>query len=285
MKKTKNKETLVEIWDDVLTNINTLERYKSSKNTDERKFYRDLIKRGTCFVVYSVNGTTEFAPSRFIGYLNNTQKTHEHSTIKDGRITSPIIEKILGNKFTENNSLESAYKVYCSSLGITPNVKGTFGAPRKYILTSYLGSPESLLEDIQEIINNKTFSETERKNLAKARIGQGYFREKLIARWRACSVTGCKEISILKASHIKPWRNSTNKERLNIDNGLLLIPNLDALFDKGMISFKDDGEIMVSEKISKDSLIILGIKRDYRIKVYPEMQPFLKYHREKVFDQ
>ena len=87
---------------------------------------------------------------------------------------------------------------------------------------------------------------TEAEALVKARVGQGKFRNNLIEYWKGCSVTNCKYITILIASHIKPWKDSSNKERLDVYNGLLLLPNIDKLFDKGYISFRDTGKIMIS---------------------------------------
>ncbi|MDP4114549.1 MAG: HNH endonuclease signature motif containing protein [Bacteroidota bacterium] len=272
-------------WKDILKNFIALESNKYSKDESERSFYLSLIKKGNCFVVCQINRSTVFAPSRFIGYLNNTKSTHEASTIKDGRVTNPIIEGILEDKFTENPSLESIYKGYCYSLGIIPNQKGTFGKPRKYILYANADSNSNLIDDINEIINNNTISVTEKKNLISTRIGQGHFRNSLINLWKGCSITGCKEISILKASHIKPWRDSNNEERLNIFNGLLLIPNLDALFDKGLISFQEDGKILISHKLDQYTLKILDIRKSYKIKVFPEMLDFLKYHRDNIYQK
>ena len=80
---------------------------------------------------------------------------------------------------------------------------------------------------------------TEKDAIVKTRIGQDKFREDLVNRWQCCAVTSCRAISVLRASHIKPWHLCTNDERLDVDNGLLLTPNLDALFDTGLVSFDD----------------------------------------------
>lgn len=99
-------------------------------------------------------------------------------------------------------------------------------------------SDASIIQDIDEF--NMTYtevSETEREAIVQSRVGQGKFREDLIRYWGKCAVTGCELIKILKASHIKPWRYSSNIERLDKFNGLLLIPNLDSTFDNGLISF------------------------------------------------
>ena len=87
-------------------------------------------------------------------------------------------------------------------------------------------------EDYDYNIPNKT----ERKGLVISRVGQGYYRKKLLKRWGfKCAVTNSSIERILIASHILPWSKSNNAQRLDIGNGILLSPNLDALFDKHII--------------------------------------------------
>ena len=87
--------------------------------------------------------------------------------------------------------------------------------------------------DIAEIEGDQNIPYTDRLALVKARVGQGLFRDKLLNRWEnKCAVTGSTVLQILRASHMKPWRESTNFERLDPANGLLLTANFDALFDK-----------------------------------------------------
>ena len=100
----------------------------------------------------------------------------------------------------------------------------------------------------------------------QSRVGQERFRAKLIEYWTGCAITECQAIDILKASHIKPWRHSNNNERLDVYNGLLLIPNLDATFDSGLITFNDAGEIIISPFLNDKDYKILGIHRNMRIK-------------------
>lgn len=91
---------------------------------------------------------------------------------------------------------------------------------------------------------------------------------------------------MLRASHIKPWKNSTNKERLDIFNGLMLTPNLDTAFDNGLISFGDDGNILVSEKISNADLQKLGITKKMKLKHIDERhKKYLRFHRKNVFQK
>ncbi len=125
---------------------------------------------------------------------------------------------------------------------------------------------------------------SEREAIVKARIGQGKFRQSLIDYWGKCSVTGCSEIRLLRASHIKPWVVSSLTERFIHFNGLLLSPGLDACFDGGYISFDDTGKILVSSRLCPEDYVHLGLHPDlYLHRVEKEHQVFLAYHREHIF--
>lgn len=123
-----------------------------------------------------------------------------------------------------------------------------------------------------------------RASVQKARIGQGVFRERLIKLWEGCAVTGCDQLDLLVASHIKPWRDCTFSEALDVTNGLLLVPNLDRAFDRGFITFGDDGMIIFSPQLTDSVATQMGIFKHMKLQhIYPYHQAFLKYHRENVF--
>ena len=124
-------------------------------------------------------------------------------------------------------------------------------------------------------------TETERLELIKSRIGQGRFRNELIKYWGGCAVTAVTNLPLLNASHIKPWCRSDNSERLNPYNGILLTPNYDLLFDKGFISFKNDGQIIISAELSKEEQKALTISSEIHLrKIRSEHNSFLEYHRD-----
>lgn len=125
---------------------------------------------------------------------------------------------------------------------------------------------------------------TEREAIRRARLGQGKFREVLLEIWKGCSVTGLFMPAILKASHIKPWRVSSNAERLDPYNGLLLLPQYDALFDTGLVSFSCEGSLLLSKAITVEQLTLLGVDRSSRLRyVHEAHKPYLGYHRSSVF--
>jgi putative restriction endonuclease len=90
----------------------------------------------------------------------------------------------------------------------------------------------------------------------------------------------------LRASHSKPWRDATNEERLNGENGLLLTPDVDLLFDRGFISFEDSGKVLVSPVADRQAFAKMGLLPDMLINVgaFSEGQrKFLQFHRDKIF--
>lgn len=120
---------------------------------------------------------------------------------------------------------------------------------------------------------------TERQAVVKSRIGQGLFRDRLIKLWGGCAITGITKLSVLRASHAKPWRDSTNKERLDPHNGLLLIPNLDHLFDRHLIGFEQEGNICISPALSEEEQRTLGVTKSLWLReIIPETQEYLRYH-------
>jgi predicted restriction endonuclease len=149
---------------------------------------------------------------------------------------------------------------------------------REYLAEGYDDDIES---DIDSIVTNPELAVTEKSSLIKARIGQGKFREKLVDYWGKCAVTGFKDTNLLVASHIKPWKASNNAERVNKFNGLLLIPNLDRSFDSGLITFEADGRIRMSPQLTEAK--ILGITLKLGVKLKPQHEPFMAFHRTVVY--
>lgn len=129
--------------------------------------------------------------------------------------------------------------------------------------------------------------ETEKLALLLARRGQGLFRERVQALEPRCRVTHVDRFEHLRASHCKPWRDcTTNEERLDADNGLMLTPSIDHLFDRGFISFENSGRLLVSPVAHRNSLMKMGVPIVGTVNVgsfRPEQRPYLEYHRDLVF--
>lgn len=131
-----------------------------------------------------------------------------------------------------------------------------------------------------------TLQETEREAVIQARRGQGVFRQRVSMVERHCRVTGVSNHEHLRASHCKPWRDSTNVERLDGENGLLLTPSIDHLFDRGFIGFEGNGTLRISPVAHVPSLLKMGVRTDGRVNVgvFSEGQRrYLEWHQEFVF--
>jgi putative restriction endonuclease len=151
----------------------------------------------------------------------------------------------------------------------------------EFQLTHDLGAQDDIRRKAAEL---EALPATEREAIIKARIGQGRFREGLLQLWRGCAVTDVRHPDLLRASHIKPWRWSSNDERLDPHNGLLLLPHYDHLFDRGYIAFDDAGTLLRSPAILTLPPERLGINPNARLRrLEPEHVPFLEYHFEQVF--
>jgi hypothetical protein len=140
----------------------------------------------------------------------------------------------------------------------------------------------------QSIINDPMVDETERVAIIKARNGQGLFKDRVGKIETRCRITGVENRVHLVASHCKPWRDSTNEKRLDGENGLLLTPSIDHLFDRGFIGFKDDGRLIISPVAHRDSLERMGIDTARVVNVggfTSGQKSFLEFHRTAVLLQ
>ena len=137
---------------------------------------------------------------------------------------------------------------------------------------------DSFYETLIDLDCSVSLSPTERESLIQSRIGQGKYRKSLISLWKGCAVTGVKFEAVLKASHIRPWKDSDNLQRLDKYNGLLLSSLYDDLFDKGFISFEDSGEIIFSKKLPLNLIDELQLDNSIKIKTQSEHHKYLKYH-------
>lgn len=181
-------------------------------------------------------------------------------------------------------------KAFLSSLFVEKNSRGNnmySNSLKQY--RNFLAANDALLLDTsyeQFIETPKTITETERKAIISARIGQGIFREKLIEKYDGrCIVTGVNDRRILLASHIKPWAVSTNEQRLSSENGFLLSPLYDKLFDVGLITFSDEGRIVCSKEFENQNIDLLKIDQNkkFDLKISVDLLSNLKYHQDVIF--
>lgn len=144
-------------------------------------------------------------------------------------------------------------------------------------------SNELIISSIETNANTLQLLGKERETFIKARVNQSVFRDRLLKKYDCCCLCKVSNPKFLIASHIKPWACSESDEKLDIDNGLLLCPNHDALFDSGYISFDENGVIMISEHLEQNDAIFMNINEYMRISLSSQNRKYMKFHREKIF--
>jgi len=138
---------------------------------------------------------------------------------------------------------------------------------------------------LNEVQRDPTLPETERLAVVLARRGQGLFKHRVMKLEHACRITGVNRPEHLRASHCKPWRDATNEERLDGENGLLLTPTMDHLFDRGFIGFEDSGRVIVSPVVHRESLVRMGLDPQKLPNVgqfSSGQRKYLEFHRNSV---
>ncbi|KPZ21024.1 HNH endonuclease [Pseudomonas tremae] len=149
-----------------------------------------------------------------------------------------------------------------------------------------------VLDEIDENIKKTIFADgsldsTTKDRLVAARIGQGVFKDRIYEFEKSCRLTNVSTPNLLIASHIKPWRLCTTAfERLDGANGLLLTPHVDFLFDRGYISFDDNGAVLVSDRVNLNDFKLLGLdlaRGSPCFDFHPRQLKYIKFHRDSIF--
>ncbi len=149
-------------------------------------------------------------------------------------------------------------------------------------IDNVLEKPSDSLEN--EIVERTDIGAVEQVRLLRSRRGQGVFKRNVMLHEKACRVTKITDIRHLRASHIKPWSVSDDREKLSGSNGLLLSPHVDHLFDEGWISFGENENILVSRGLTPGLTSAWGIDIDHKIGKFTDAQSeFLEFHRVQIF--
>jgi putative restriction endonuclease len=296
---------------------------KRNKNGYRNPFYEFMREVAPGDIVFSFVDTRIAALGIVSGYCRESPKPEEFGTaginwsqigwrvgVRWQRLSHSIRPKDhiarlrpdLGSKYApltpEGNGLQS---VYLTEIGraLASALFGLIGTEAHQVAD--VGSQVRQIErdspaperDIDEwerrvetdIDGNTAIPETDRTALIQARRGQGRFRDNVRGVERACRITQVERMEHLIASHIQPWRDSSNEQRLDGENGLLLTPTVDHLFDKGFISFEDSGRLIVSPVADPVSLKRMGIDSEVGVDVGGFSQgqrQHLEFHRENV---
>ena len=159
--------------------------------------------------------------------------------------------------------------------------------PMAEVLLALVGQQlEVTLEEGQarEIQNRTDIGATVKYQLVLSRVGQGQYRKNLEQHEIACRITGITDGRFLTASHVKPWAKSSDFEKLDGNNGLLLSPHVDRLFDRGYISFEDNGALMMSSSLPKEVVSAWSLLADIELRPFTKKQAaYMDYHRRKIF--
>lgn len=147
-----------------------------------------------------------------------------------------------------------------------------------------ISSAEALAQaEQQRISTDATLPQATKERLIQARVGQGWYRSRVELIEPCCRITGVHDRRFLRASHIKPWAHSTDAEKLDGHNGLLLAPHVDHLFDRGFITFGDDGAVQISPKLPVEVWNAWSLKLAAPRVLLAQQALYMAYHRAHVF--
>jgi putative restriction endonuclease len=207
-------------------------------------------------------------------------------------ILRPLLPERYAPLQRNGNGLQSVYltelpaalaEVLIGLIGEEVTPIATAGREAKSIVTDDLDAWERKLE--RSVADDISIPETDRLAIIRARRGQGLFKERVSWIESRCRITGVDNPVHLVASHCKPWRDATNEERLDGENGLLLTPSIDHLFDRGFIGFEDNGRLIISPVAHHPSLLRMGIDTTTPLNVgsfTSGQKRFLDFHRNAV---
>lgn len=219
-------------------------------------------------------------------YVAGNRAIGEH--VKDGKTL--VVFQMMG----KGRPYRYLGRFMCQSSYVQPGTPDREGQPRSAIVfrlksleTSLgLAAGETDQAEIDAAIDDVGATSARRET--EVRTKQRLFRERLIGVEKGCRLTGIEDLRFLRASHIKPWADSTHSERVDGENGLLLAPHADLLFDRGWIGFSSSGRLLVSNELPTEVQGRLGLNLDASLQYggfSPKQLGFLEFHRDVVFDR
>ena len=262
-----------EIFKIKLNKMQTDEEIKKALEEQNRKYDIWLIKNQNGFVL-----NVDVSQSS-----KNYPKLHKASCSWTGEVSKDYF-KVCSNSIFE---LEDYSKRYYKPQeeAIYPCKKCNPDIGNIPFQTISLQSLENDLDQLNQRLEAASTEvvKTKIQRLITARKGQGEFRDSVLKLYPQCPISDVDMPELLIASHIKPWRDCNDDERLDQYNGLMLAPNIDALFDRGLITFKSDGKIRTSKRLSEANIFRLGISLDMELEIHPDSEKYFEWHRKKIF--
>lgn len=191
------------------------------------------------------------------------------------------LQAVYITELTERLALQMMDLIGTEARGVAQGWKVSEGAVGRVMVGQVQWEEHQLAE-----LRASALSETSKQALVLARRGQGLFRARVVEVERRCRVTGIRNLEYLTASHTKPWRDASNDERLDGENGFLLSPDVDHLFDRGLISFEDSGKVILSPVVDLSAIDRLGLTGALAQNVgsfSAGQKKYLDYHRENIY--
>jgi len=281
---------------------------KTNKNGARNQFYDNMTLVRAGDVVFSFSDTRIKAIGRILAQAETSPKPDfggagdywlnegwhvpvEFSVLRNVIRPKEMIDEIrphLPAKYSplqkNGDGLQSVYLAAVPS-NLADLLISSIGTEAKSIINEQIELDSQQDEVEQQNIEGRTdIGPTIKRQLVNSRRGQGIFKANVRLNERCCRLTGETDPTLLIASHIKPWADSSDQEKLDGCNGLLLSPHVDRLFDKGLISFQNDGDVMVSKKLGSETLSRWGLNKIVNVGSFSSNQiRYLQYHRENVF--
>ena len=265
----------------------------TSLNTIEWAFYNDRgrikIQLGS-LIVLSVEGNDIWLPIGKQDIENISESNYwrldhlDYPEYRKGGLYSR--NGYFSGNYDDWNILRKYYYKYLEEIH-AKDYKQNYKTRQKHeieLLDKLVSQDNMDLISDSNIENDKVELEsTEKSSLINIRIGQNIFRDKLLRKYEKCMICNINIEPLLVASHIKAWKHSSNSERLDVNNGLLLCRNHDGLFDRFFISFENDGNILISRKIL-NRIQNYNISKEIKIEVTEKTKKYLDFHRTRYFE-
>ena len=247
---------------------------KKAQNVD----YAFSVYEGTIIEVYKIEKwlRAEELQRATLPYVESLDKGRYGF---EGKIAEKgIRDKYVGKSIEYKKGEQSSFKYLPPSQKHVPN-------KNEPINKTYNNAVIEEAQKIEEEISSLNVDGVSKKAIINARVNQGRFRDSLLRRYNKCCLCGMENSTLLIASHIKPWVESEPKEKLDVYNGFLMCPNHDRLFDKGYITFDDDGKIIISARLKENDRVLLNVNSRMHIELDENNKKYLRFHRENVFDR
>ena len=281
---------------------------KTNKNGSKNHFYENMTLVKPTDVVFSFCDTRIRAVGVAIGPAETADRpnfgTTGESWAQEGwRVPVEFVEigiKVRPKDFIEElrphlakkyaplqangDGNQGAYLVSLSD-GLAEILLAKIGKPAAFFISAIAFAQGKDDDEAQKAIEGRTdIGPTQKKQLIQARRGQGIFKSNVRLNESKCRVTGVTDLRLLIASHIKPWAESSDQEKLDGCNGLLLSPHVDRLFDRGFITFSNEGTLLVSPKLDPAVMQQWGIKTENNLGSFNGKQcTYLEFHRTEKF--